>query len=129
MMFTISALYSRKDIYQILNVPVEKQKGNWNTGYNKYKDEYFLFININEPGRTGHNYHNHWDGELLYWRGKTRSHFGEKTIQDLLDSYTRIHIFTREDSRDVKFKYHGLGIADHFENTVPFTIYWRLNTN
>lgn len=52
--------YSRNDVYRILNVPPESQRGNWETGYTRFNDEYYIFANIDVPGRTGHNYHNNF---------------------------------------------------------------------
>ena len=124
-MFKIGGLYSRKNIYEILNVPKEKQKGSWNTGYRTYNGEYFIFAGINTAGRTGHNYHNHWEGEFLYWRGKSNSHKEQPVIKGMLDANAIIHIFTRTDSKNVNFKYEGLGKAERFEDTTPVTIYWR----
>lgn len=54
-MFKSKELYSRKDLYKILNVPVDRQKGNWNTGYHKYDNKYYIFAGIEIAGRTGHN--------------------------------------------------------------------------
>lgn len=128
-MFKVGGLYSRKDIYEILNVPKEKQKGSWNTGYRTYNGEYFIFVGINTSGRTGHNYHNHWEGKLLYWKGKSNSHKDQPIIKGMLEETSVIHIFTRTDSKDVNFKYEGLGKVEKFEDTVPVTIYWRFDDN
>lgn len=38
-MFKVEYMYSRKDIYNILKVPLDQQKGSWNTGYRSYKDK------------------------------------------------------------------------------------------
>jgi len=43
--FTAGNLYSRKDIYKIMNVPKNKQAGIWNIGYVKYNDD-ILFLLI-----------------------------------------------------------------------------------
>jgi len=56
--FRIGQAYSRKDIYRILKVPIERQKGNWETGYHFYNNDWFIFANINTSGRTGHDYKN-----------------------------------------------------------------------
>ena len=37
-MFEKNKGYSRADIYRILDVPLDKQKGNWETGYHFYED-------------------------------------------------------------------------------------------
>ena len=40
--FTMGNMYSRNDIYKILNVPKERQGGHWNTGYRRYDDDLFI---------------------------------------------------------------------------------------
>ena len=125
-MFISDKFYSRKDIYNILNVPKQKQNGSWNTGYTKYNNEYYIFVTLNGEGRTGHNYHNHWEGNLLYWRGKMNSHVNQNSIKLMLEGDIKIHIFTREDSRNVKFKYEGLGQVDSYKDLKPVLIYWKI---
>lgn len=126
-MFIYKQLYSRKDVYEILNVPEEKQGGHWDTGYAKYLGKYYIFAGIETAGRTGHNYHNHWEGNLLYWRGKNKSHINQKMIKELLDKKSEVHIFTRTDSNNRYFEYQGIGIAESYDDTIPVTIYWRFN--
>ena len=46
--FTMGNMYSRNDIYKILNVPKERQGGHWNTGYRRYDDDLFIFANIKQ---------------------------------------------------------------------------------
>lgn len=65
--FVIGKQYLRKDIYEILNVRLERRKGNRNTGYNKYEQEWFIFCGPNTAGRTGHEYHNRFIGNDLEW--------------------------------------------------------------
>lgn len=125
-MFVSGEFYSRKDIYRIVNVPEERQKGCWNTGYTKYDNEFYVFITLNGEGRTGHNYNNHWEGDLLYWRGKTNSHINQNRIKEMLEGNINIHIFTREDSKNVNFKYEGLGEVADFKDEKPVLIYWKI---
>jgi hypothetical protein len=58
--FKENAEYSKKDIYNLLDVPLEKQRGAWDTGYREYGGDIFIFANVGVPGRTGHDYDNHW---------------------------------------------------------------------
>ena len=37
--FTVGTGYTKNDIYQICRVPLDKQKGNWNTGYTNYEGD------------------------------------------------------------------------------------------
>ena len=60
------------------------------------------------PGRTGHDYDNYWEGEKLIWHGKTQSHFGQKTIQNLISGAYRVFIFYRSADR-APFTFAGIG--------------------
>lgn len=113
-MFKVNNLYSRKDIYELLNV--EKTGGNWNTGYNNYEDNWYIFANISTSGRTGHDYNNHWIGNRLYWKGKTNSKINHDSIQDMINGNSRVHIFTRTDSNITKFTYQGKGSVYEVED-------------
>ncbi|WP_236883711.1 DUF3427 domain-containing protein [Clostridium botulinum] len=124
-MFKVGYMYSRKDIYNILKVPLNQQKGSWNTGYRSYKDKYYVFAGINTSGRTGHNHGNYWESDLLCWRGKNKSHINQPIIKKLLDNKTEVNIFTRSDSSNVYFTYQGKGQAAKYEDTIPVTIYWK----
>jgi len=43
--FEVGVQYTRNDIYNILQVPEEIRRGNWETGYNKYNKDWFIFSN------------------------------------------------------------------------------------
>ena len=47
--FQVDHRYTRKDVYKIIGIPVDTKGGNWDTGYNKYKDDFFIFTNIGMP--------------------------------------------------------------------------------
>lgn len=126
-MFSIDRLYSREDIYNILDVPKNKRGGAWLTGYIQYKGEFYLFVNIGTSGRTGHNYNNHWEGDLLYWKAKNRSTVIHQSIKNMTDRIHKVHIFTRTDSGNIYFTYQGIGIAERVEATEPVTVYWRID--
>ncbi|WP_343670046.1 HNH endonuclease signature motif containing protein [Chitinophaga sp.] len=118
--------YYKEDIYRELSVPVERQKGSWNTGYVKYEGCYYIFANIGVAGRTGHDYDNHWEGDdLLVWHGKNESHVGQNSIQEMLSRKVPVHIFTRDQDRS-PFLYEGLGIAINHEETTPVKIEWDI---
>ncbi len=127
-MFEPKKTYTKKDIYRILDVPIIQQGGNWNTGYNRYKDDFFLFCNIGVAGRTGHDYNNHWNGNELIWFGKSNTTVSQGGIKDLLSNNYNVHIFTRVDSSS-PFTFHGLGIAKGYKNTTPVEIIWTFKTN
>lgn len=124
-MFKVGNTYTKNDIYQILNVPRELQRGAWDTGYRRYENDMFIFSNIGVPGRTGHNYDNHWDGDELVWYGKTQSKLSHQSIQDLINPTGHVHIFTRKGDRD-PFLFEGNGVAKHYEDVTPVKIVWEL---
>ena len=66
-MFVVGKTYTKKDIYVLLNVPSESQKGSWDTGYRSYNEDIFIFTNIGTAGRTGVNHGNYWDNGNLVW--------------------------------------------------------------
>ncbi len=125
--FKVGKHYTKRDIYRICKVPKNKQKGNWNTGYNQYNGCWFIFCNIGTAGRTGHDYENRFVGGDLVWYGKNRSSLQQKSIQSLLSNETTKLIFYREDSR-APFIYAGEGKPKEFKETVPVQITWEITT-
>ena len=98
--FTVGETYTKNDIYRICKVPLDKQKGNWNTGYTNYEGDWFIFCNVGVAGRTGHDYQNRFIGDELLWYGKNKSHVGQESVKSLLDSTLNVYVFFREESRD-----------------------------
>lgn len=125
-MFIIGHLYTKKDIYEILKVPIAEQKGIWDTGYRLYNDEIFIFVNINTVGRSGHDHSNHWIGDILYWEAKGNSSIEQPIIQKMLDSNINKHIYTRTDNKS-PFVYEGLGNVNSYEISKPVKISWRFD--
>jgi len=125
-MLIVGNLYTKKDIYETLNVPLSKRKGAWDTGYRKYNANIYIFINIGVAGRTGHNYDNHWAGKDLVWFGKTKSNVFQPLIRDMIDANCDVHIFTRTNNGD-PFTYQGLGHVKAFKDVRPVKIIWQLN--
>jgi len=128
MPFQVGRLYSKNDIYKILNVPMVQRKGAWNTGYIKYKDDYFLFSNIGIAARTGGEYIDHWDGDYFIWEAKGNSTINQPLIKQLLDKNNNIHLFTRTDNK-APFIYEGKVVAGKFEATIPVKITWILSSD
>jgi 5-methylcytosine-specific restriction protein A len=60
--FRVGVQYTRNDIYRLLDVPQDRQGGNWHTGYHRYNDESLIFANVGGAGRTGHDYPNRFEG-------------------------------------------------------------------
>lgn len=127
-MFIINDTYNKKEIYKALNVPQERQKGAWNTGYLQYEGDYFIFANIGIPGRTGHDYSNYWDGDLLCWEGKPDTHVNMPSIQNLINGRAgqRNFIFTRTKDLD-PFTFEGLGEVQDYYGERPVKIRWNFN--
>jgi 5-methylcytosine-specific restriction protein A len=123
--FRVGDLYTRQEVYRVLNVPGELQGGNWDTGYNRYRDEWYIFAGVGTAGRTGHNYGNHWIGDDLFWRGKTNSRLNHESIRSMLSGAHRVHLFTREQDRS-PFIYEGTVTAKETRDTTPVTIIWKL---
>ncbi|WP_226619756.1 DUF3427 domain-containing protein [Cytobacillus firmus] len=128
--FVVGNLYSRKDVYRIINVPVKQQGGNWDTGYNRFNDDYFIFSNINTSGRTGHDHPNQFIGNDLEWHGKKGSKLTQNTFKNFLNPKGNIYIFAREDSSNPLFTYIGNGRVKQFYDTIPVKITWEfIDTN
>jgi 5-methylcytosine-specific restriction protein A len=121
--FKVGKEYTKKDIYRICSVPLKQQRGNWDTGYTKYGDDWFIFANIGTPGRTGHDYENRFIGDDLYWYGRTNSKRGQPSIENLICPDGDIYVFYREESRS-PFIFAGLARAKSIRNEIPVQITW-----
>jgi 5-methylcytosine-specific restriction enzyme A len=121
--FRVGGEYTRKDIYRILEVPEAMHGGDWDTGYHKYGNDGFVFANVGAPGRTGHDYANHWVGSELVWRGKRGSRLHHPSIQDLLSGTGRVYVFARTEAR-APFVFEGSASASSFEDIEPVKVVW-----
>jgi len=122
-MFTVGTVYTKNDIYSLLNVPVESRKGSWDTGYRSYGGEIFIFTNVGVAGRTGVNHGNYWQDDSLVWFGKSTSHTQQNLIKMMISNEVNVYIFFRNDA--VKgFTYKGLGKAVQYEGSKPIKIVW-----
>lgn len=130
--FEVGKSYSRKDVYRIVSVPQERQGGNWDTGYNRYNNDLYIFANINTSGRTGHDYKNRFIGNDLEWYAKNGSKLNQNSIQQMINPEGKNYIFVRENSKDTNFIYAGNGHAFEIYNETPVRIIWKffdLNEN
>ncbi len=125
-MFILGKSYTKKDIYRILKVPEERQRGAWDKGYHMYDDNMFIFSNVGIPGRTGHDYNNYWDGDLFVWEAKDTSHIHQPQIQMMLNPspHQKILLFTRTRGRD-PFTFEGNVIVKEYFDTTPVKIIWK----
>jgi hypothetical protein len=119
--FEVGALYSRPEIAELLGLPAPRG-GNWDTGYARVREEFFVFANVGSKGRTGHDYPNRWDGKQLVWSGKAGTKLGQKEITAMLSGGT-VHIFWRAAER-APFTYAGIGTPIEVEDTTPVRVRW-----
>jgi 5-methylcytosine-specific restriction protein A len=123
--FAIGSQYSRKDIYRIIGIPVNTKGGNWDTGYNKFKDDYFIFANVGIAGRTGHNYANKFIGNYFRWYAKKGTNINQPQINELLNPLGYIYIFFRNDNSH-PFTFAGTGLPISHKDLSPVEITWKL---
>jgi len=123
--FKIGKKYKRKDIYKIIGIPEDTRGGNWDTGYNKYNNDYFLFCNVGIPGRTGHDYENRFDGHLFHWYAKSRTHIKQPQIQELLHPLGHIYVFYRLSDKN-PFTFAGFAKPYSHKNETPMQITWEI---
>jgi 5-methylcytosine-specific restriction protein A len=130
-MYKVGNKYTRADIYKILDIPESKKKGDWQNGYHRHENDYYVFCNIGVAGRTGHDYDydNHWDGDKLIWFGKNKSHFKQNTIENLLSDEYRVFVFYRLNDRS-PFTFAGIGNPQpDFTIEKPVKINWIFNSD
>lgn len=123
--FNINREYTKKDIYHILGVPKEIQGGNWDTGYNRYNGDYFIFANIATQGRTGHDYSNSLDGNLIHWTAKATTNLQQPQVQELIKPQGSVYFFYRDDNLK-PWIFAGTVTPEKVYDTAPVQIVWRL---
>ncbi|MBY5538712.1 HNH endonuclease [Rhizobium leguminosarum] len=116
-------LFTRAEVQDILNVPADVRGGDWSTGYTEYEDEFFVFCNIGVAGRTGHDYNNHWENDVLVWSAKNGTHLGQPQIAKLLSGQFPVHIFYRSEDRS-PFVYAGEGHPAQVDDVQPVRVHW-----
>jgi hypothetical protein len=126
MLFIVGQQYTRQDVQMALAVPEAQQNGNWDTGYNFFDGQIYVFANVGEAGRTGHNYDNRWEGDRLVWYGKTGSRLHQPLMQKIVTGQVETHVFWRRRARD-RFIYAGIGRAEVTRDTSPAEITWAFD--
>ena len=126
--FLVDHLYSKKDIYRIINLPESTKGGNWDTGYATYENDFYLFVNIGFSGRRGHNYDNYFLGSLLHWYAKVTAKFHQPLVQKMLNPEGYIYIFYRYEANSPYF-YAGTGRPYSWEDSSPVQITWQIIRN
>ncbi len=124
--FQVGEKYTRRDVYEIMQVPEEKRRGNWETGYNQFGDDLFIFPIVGAPATGGYDYNNHWDGDEFVWYAKEGTRLRQPQIQWMLHPTGKVFLFTRDTVRQ-PFTFHGLATAVAWEDTSPVMIRWRIH--
>jgi hypothetical protein len=110
MPYIVGKQYTKADIYRLAGVPKHQQKGNWNTGYTKWRQDWYVFCNVGIPGRSGHQHANKFVGDELYWFGKSRSHVKQDSITSMLNPAGAVFVFYRGNNQQ-PFTFAGQAIA------------------
>ena len=100
MRFKTGKKYKRDHIYSIYYPSKPRPKGgNWDTGYVRIpeENELVVWINIGNPGRTGHDFDNRYDesNNTIVWYGKPRTHSGQPIFQGIINGKLRPQFFAR----------------------------------
>lgn len=122
--FQRNAEYTREDVLKTIGLGHQKG-GAFFTGSAQHNGSWFIFCNLGVPGRTGHNYQNSMNGNVLHWFGRNGSKIHHPSIQSLLTPGAEVHIFHRANSR-LPFTYGGLGKAVGHQPLSPVAIQWQL---
>ncbi len=90
-MFKRGVTYKRDEIATIARPDNPPHGGDWTTGYARIENDLFIFMNIGVPGRTGHNFDNHFDENTgtIVWFGKPNSRSDQPLFQKLLSGELR----------------------------------------
>jgi 5-methylcytosine-specific restriction protein A len=122
--FVYGQQYTRRQVFRVVGVPEDTWGGNWFTGYHQHEGVTFIFTNVGTQGRTGHDYHNTWEGSRLRWFGKTDTRLSQPTIQAMLAPEAEVHLFWRAEN-DRPFTYAGLASPEAVVDSSPVEVRWR----
>jgi hypothetical protein len=121
-MFKKGSVYSRKDIGWIYFPDKGRPKGGaWDTGYVRVGSDLIVFMNIGVPGRTEHDFANHYDeaNQTIVWYGKPKSHSNQPTFKKLISGEYTPHFFARWDNKNPDFTYLGIGKIVTYTDGTP----------
>ena len=121
-MFRVGSPYTRAEVLRALGIE-DTGGGVWYTGLAANGDDHYIFCGVGTPGRTGHDYGNHFDGPDLVWRGRTGSQREHPSIQALIGGRGKVHMFFRDDNRQ-PFTYAGTARAVAVNDAIPVEIRW-----
>jgi 5-methylcytosine-specific restriction enzyme A len=126
--FQVRHSYTRRDIYRVIGISEDTHGGNWDTGYARHENSWFIFCNVGTTGRTGHDYANQWVGDRLEWYSKNNARLQHFPIQSMLSIDTDTYVFWRENNQQ-PFIFAGIGNPEKFEDTQPVKVTWSFSTN
>ena len=122
--FKKGAEYTRSEVHKLyFDVPMPPRGGNWRMSGSvrpNGTDDFIVFMNINVPGRTGHDFPNEYnpDEKIIIWYGKPGSHSKQRMLQKLLNKELTPHFFARWDNQG-PFVYLGIGTILKYEDGHP----------
>lgn len=120
--FVIGRSYTRQDVFGVLGID-DPGGGNWYTGYASHRGDWFIFCGTGTPGRTGHDYRNHFVGPDLVWFGKTRTTVRQPAIRAITSGNGRVYVFYRSDNRG-PFVFGGTAKAKSVKDSTPVEVLW-----
>lgn len=123
--FVIGGTYTRQDVFRVVGV-LDPGGGAWYTGYTSHLGDWFIFCGIETPGRTGHDYHNHFVNDDLVWFGKTSTTIHQPAIRAITSDASRVYIFYRSNNRG-PFTFAGRAKAKAVKESTPVEILWSFN--
>jgi len=128
--FVVDEKYRRQDVKKIAGVTDYGKKGGiWDTGYAKYNGAYYIFSNMSDAGRTGHDYKNKIVDDLFYWHLKGNHNFNTKTGKSLISGEYPVYLFVRYSNKDLFFTFLGYGTMFDYSGDNESWIVWRINTS
>jgi 5-methylcytosine-specific restriction protein A len=117
--------YTRADVYEILAVPEQQRRGNWETGYNRWGDNLYIFSTVGAPATGGYDYANRWENGEFVWYAKERTNLKQPQIRWMLAPTGNILVFTRPGVRE-PYTFEGLASPISWEDSSPVLIRWRI---
>jgi len=120
--FVIESEYTRKDVYAALGLPLSIKGGNWETGSNRFGNDWYLFCFVGND--QANEYQNKFINDELHWFGKLQTKLHNESIQSMIFPAGKIHIFYREHKRQ-PFIYAGEANPVSWNDTSPVKIVWR----
>lgn len=124
--FVNSHRYSRNDVLALLGMNPVPKWGPYVNGYFEYQGAYFIFCNVGVAGRTGHDYANRFEGDDLFWTGKTGAKATHESIRRMVTAGAEVHVFFRENNSE-PFTYIGLAHAVSVDDAVPVGVWWSFS--